>query len=446
MSDNKRKRIAIIGAGAAGLAAAWQLLKATPAPEITIYEAGERIGGLAAGFSDAGWAWELEKFYHHWFESDHDILALIAELGLADKVLFPQPKTAMWAKGKAYKFDTPAAMLAFPHLPLVPKLRFGLTGLYLRLSKNWQAMEQFTAQDWLTQRMGKQAYEDLWRPMLIGKFGDVYDKVTMAWFWARIHTRSVKLGTFEGGFQHFLDTFANTLRDKGVQIQLKTAVDKIERVGDKLSLTLAGDYAAYDAVISTASPALTLKLAPALASLDPAYAQQLQGLKHMGAVVLVAALRQQLLTDGTYWLNLPATSTNKQQSEFPFVALCEHTNWMQREHYNNDHLVYCGEYIAPNHAYLTMPEADLANLFLGALNKINPAFNTGWVRKWWLFRTPYAQPIPFVNHSQRIPALKTPMHGLYMANMSQVYPYDRGTNYAVRLGQQVAKQVLADAT
>lgn len=112
------KQIAIIGAGATGLAAAWDLAKAGYA--VTIYEAAERVGGLAGGFRDAGWAWSLEKFYHHWFESDTAILSLMEELGVRDQVIFPRPKTSLWARGKPYLFDNPRAMLLFPHLPLIP--------------------------------------------------------------------------------------------------------------------------------------------------------------------------------------------------------------------------------------------------------------------------------------------------------------------------------------
>ncbi|MCA9909514.1 MAG: FAD-dependent oxidoreductase, partial [Anaerolineae bacterium] len=166
-------------------------------------------------------------------------------------------------------------------------------------------------------------------------------------------------------------------------------------------------------------------------------------LRSIGALCLVLALKQPLLTDGTYWLNLPATSPNKHESRFPFLALVEHTNWMDRSHYGGDYLVYCGDYVPPDHEYFRMSEEEIFERFTAVLPTINPAFKPEWVRKSWLFRAPYAQPVPGIEHSQRIPPLETPLPGLYWASMSQVYPWDRGTNYAIEIGRRVAKIAMA---
>jgi protoporphyrinogen oxidase len=435
-------RVGIIGAGPAGMAAAYDLIKA--GHNVTIFEAGSRVGGLAAGFRDENWDWDLEKYYHHWFESDIDILGLMTELGVRDKVIFPRPKTSIWSRGKMFPFDNMIAWLTFPHLPLIPKIRFGFTGLYLRLSKNWQAMEKYTAEEWLLRTMGRKGYDVLWRPLLIGKFGDLYREVTMAWLWARIHARTVRLGTYEGGFQRFLDLFGERLRTMGATICFDSPVRNIRREGNSVKVSVGENSSDFDAVISSSSPAVMLKLAPDLATADTAYAEKMRSLRSLGAVVLVLALRHQLLSDGTYWLNLPATSPDRSKNEFPFLALVEHTNYMDSKHYGGDHLVYCGDYVPADHEYFKLSDDELAERFIGALPTVNTNFKREWIRKQWVFRAPYAQPIPFVNHSRNIPDLRTPIPGIYLASMSQVYPWDRGTNYAVRIGREVAALVLAD--
>lgn len=436
------KRVAIIGAGATGLAAAYDLARS--GSQVDVYEAGAEVGGLAAGFRDDAWDWTLEKFYHHWFASDDDVIGLITELGAADKLLFPRPITSLWLNDRIYQMDRPNIVLANLRLPLSwpAKVRYGLTGLYLRFTKRWMPMERQTAENWLRRYMGREAYESLWRSLLIGKFGRYYDQVNMAWFWARVYKRTPRLGTFEGGFQAFLELLATHVQSHGVQIHLKTRVDRIERdERGGLSISVQGQADHYDAVLSTSSPSLLARLAP---DLPDAYQRKLNGLQHMGAVVVVLALKHQLLTDGTYWLSLPANHPDKSQAEFPFLALVEHTNFMDRAHYGGDHLVYCGDYVSPDHPYFKMSDDELIELFTGTLPTFNSQYSDDWIRKAWVFRAPYAQPIPFVNHSQALPDLRTPLPGLYFASMSQVYPWDRGTNYAVEMGRRVASMMTDD--
>ena len=185
-----------------------------------------------------------------------------------------------------------------------------------------------------------------------------------------------------------------------------------------------------------------LKLTPRLR--DTAYGDQMVNLRSIGGLCVVVALDRQLMNDGTYWLSLPATSPDKLKNEFPYLALVEHTNYLDRSHYNGDHIIYMGDYADPSHEYFTMSEEDLYRRLLPSLKQVNPAFEESWVRRWWVWRAPYAQPVPTVNHSANIPALQTPLPGVYWASMSQVYPWDRGTNYAVEIGRRVARLAIAE--
>jgi protoporphyrinogen oxidase len=436
------KQVAIIGAGATGLSAAYDLTRQGVAVEI--YEAGAEVGGLAAGFKDESWDWTLEKFYHHWFANDDAVLGLVKELGAEDKLIFRKPITSLWLDGKIYQMTHPNIVVANLRLPISwpAKIRYGLTGLYLRIFTNWRAMERVTAEDWLRRAMGGEAYERLWRSLLISKFGEYYDKANMAWMWARIYKRTVRLGTFEGGFQAFLDLLAERVKSQGADIHLNTRVERIARAEDgRLVVTVGGEAKTFDAVISTSAPFIMKKLAP---DLPAEYAEKLGALKSTGAVVVILALKHQLLTDGTYWLSLPISQPDRTKAEFPFIALIEHTNYMDRVHYGGDHLVYCGDYVPADHEYFKLSEEELFERFADTLTTFNPGFSREWVRKWWVFRAPYAQPIPLVNHSESLPDLRTPWNGLYLASMSQVYPWDRGTNYAVEMGRQVAVMALED--
>ena len=428
--------VAILGAGIGGMAAAYDLRRA--GRQVTIFEASDTVGGLASGFKAPGWDWALEKFYHHWFATDRHILGLIDELGWQDRVLFPRPYTVMYYDGKFYPFDSIKTALLFPGLGWgINKARFGLVGLYLRLTNNWQRLEQYTVDAWMRKWAGDRVYELMWQPLMEGKFGPYHAEVNMAWMWARLKSRTTRLGTFLGGFQAFADALARRLQEMGVEIRLSQAVHSIHSHSQGgVSLDVGdGVQQRFDQCLVTTSPALLARLAP---SLPGNYLEGLLKLRSMGAVVMVLALKRQLSEQGYYWFNLPKSAG------FPFLALVEHTNYLPPEHYGGDHLLYCGDYLEVGHEYFQLSKEELLRRFLPALPRINPGFTPDWVRETWLFRTAYAQPIPELNHSRNIPAIQTPLPGLFFASMSQVYPWDRGTNFAVEIGRRAANLMLAD--
>jgi len=422
-------KIAILGAGYSGMAAAWDLKKA--GHDVTIFEAANFAGGLASGFKEPHWDWSVENFYHHWFQSDSEMLGLIRELGLEDKVIFPRPLTVMFYKNKWYPFDSILNALRFPGLGFgLNKIRFGFVGLFLRITKNWQALEKVTAHEWMMKYAGKQVYEQMWQPLLIGKFASFYKDVNMAWMWARMHARTTRLGTFEGGFQNFADLFADKLRKQGVQIRLGTSIKSIKQ--NQTSTGLSVDGEAFDKVLVTTSPNLMAKLCP---ELPESYLKGLLELKSMGAVVMTLSLKHSISKEGYYWFNVP------KGEGYPFLALVEHTNFVSKEHFGGDHIVYAGDYLELGHEYFEMSDEQLLEKFIPAFQKFNPEFQRDWINKIWVHKTNYAQPVPLVGHSKNIPAIQTPIAGLYFASMSQVYPWDRGTNFAVEIGRKAARMM-----
>jgi protoporphyrinogen oxidase len=432
-------KIGIVGAGVTGLSAAFDLLK--QGHDVTLFEADDKTGGLATGFQDAAWEWPLEKFYHHLFKSDKAIIQLTEEIGMRDKLFFRRPITSVMYRDQIVPFDSPKSWITFPGFNVLDVARFGLISSYLRFTKPWRTLERFTADNWLRRWYGDGIYETVWRPLLIGKFGPYFQQANMAWMWARLHVRSPKLGYFVGGFQAFVDRLTEEVKVKGARVELNCPVHGIVRLPEAgYAIKLTDRREQVDICLVTTSPKLLSTMA---VDLPTGYVRELLQMKSMGAVVLTLALNQPLMhKSGTYWLNIPATSPEKVSSDIPFLALVEHTNYIDRKFYGGDHIIYCGDYVLPSHPYFEMSSEAVESRFVSALTKINPEFKPDWVRKSWLWRAHYAQPVPFVDHSRHVPDLATPLSGLYFASMSQVYPWDRGTNYAVAIGRQVARRIL----
>lgn len=444
-------RVAIVGAGIAGLTAAHDLARA--GHTVVVYEAGAQAGGLASGFRDERWDWPLERFYHHIFTTDAAIIGLVNAIGFADQMFFRRPLTAQWWNDRGYALtgNRPAlplpggprelplpdlvagglTVLGYPGLPPLDRVRLNVLLAYLKLGvRDWRPLERVTAADWTRRWGGETLYRGFFQPLLEGKFGPYAEQVNMAWLWSRFKARSVRLGYFAGGFQGLADALLAYVRRLGARVELGAPVAGLAQrpSGGWRVQPAQGQAEDADAVIVTGAPGLLGKLAP---QLPERYLARLKRLRSLGAVVMTIALTRPL-TGGLYWINMP-------KNQFPFLALVEHTNFIDPAHYGGDHLIYCGDYLDPSHEYFALSEGELLDHFIPALQKVNSRFERAWVRKLWLHRETYAQPIVPVNHSQAIPPLATPLPGLFWASMSQVYPWDRGTNFAVELGQDVAR-------
>jgi protoporphyrinogen oxidase len=438
-------RIAVLGGGLAGLSAAYDLTRQPlsandPRPEVVVLESAGELGGLAAGFRGRpAWEWPLEHFYHHLFTNDDAIIGLTREIGLGHLLEIYRPTTVMHHAGRNYPFDSPLRLLQYPHLSLPRKLRMGMVLAYLKYHPRppWQKFDGILADAWLARWMGEPGYDAVWRPMLQGKFGPYYEEVNLAWFWARVYKRTPKLAYYRGGFQAFVNGLAERVRAQGAEVRTGARVTCIRAAeGGSFTLEVEGEAPAhYDAVIATVGPGLMERLAP---DLPADYLGGLKRLTSLGAVVLTVALDRQLMADGAYWVNLP------KKEGFPFLALVEHTNMVAPAHYGGDHLLYLGDYLPPDHRYFDMTAEELLEEFLPYLSRFNPAFARSWVTGAWLHSARYAQPVPPVGYAAMIPDVRTPLRGLYFASMSQVYPWDRGTNYAVEMGRRVAGMVRED--
>ena len=417
-------KIAIVGAGFTGLAAGLKLLKA--GHQVTIFEKDSLPGGLAVGFKDPKWQWTLEKHYHHWFTNDDKILTLAKEIGCS--VLIKRPETSVYVNDKFYKLDSPSDVLKFPELSLFQRLRMGLTLALLKYNPFWKMFEQYRASDFLSKMMGEKPYKILWEPLLVKKFGPFAYNISLAWFWARIVKRTPSLAYPEGGFLEFANAITLIIRKRGGEVLFN---NEIKKIGTGKNETVEIDGLIFDKVVVTLPTSLFVQIT---SQLPTDYKRKLLDLKEIGAINLILRLKKPFFQDNTYWLNVC-------NPKFPLTAIVEHTNFMEKKYYNNEHLVYLGNYLPNDHPFMHMNKEELLKTYDSSLIKINKTYKSNLIDS-HLFSDAFAQPIIPVNYSKIIPPFKTPLKNVYLASMQQVYPWDRGTNYAVELGEKVADAIL----
>lgn len=457
-------RVGIIGAGAAGLAAGYELGK--HGHDVTVYERSPFLGGQASTFDLGGFL--LERGYHHLFTSDLDIIDLAEEIGLGDRIRWFDSTVGTFYGGRIYNFVTPLDLLKFTPLSFIDRLKLGLMTMQLQYKKDWKAFEDITADQWLREHVSENSYNVFWGPMLRGKFGeDNFRKVGMAWIWGKIQTRFASrgkgfakevLGYPIGSFGEIFDVLGSKIEEFGGRVCTSTTVTRVEIQSDRatglfLKHTPAtwispaptgfsqgsdigtnndqkgeteSSYQSFDAIISTTPSYEFAKLVPGFSK---GYLSKLNEVDYLAAVLLILVLKRPL--SKVYWLNVADRS-------IPFVGVIEQTNLVNPEKYGGNHVVYISNYVSESDQLYRLDHQDLLEEYLPHLRKLNPEFDISWVLTSYHHKVKAAQPIIGVNHSSHIPDHTTPFKGLYLANTTQIYPEDRGTNYSVRIGKIAA--------
>lgn len=434
--DNEA-RVIIIGGGVTGLSAAYELARA--GVPVTVLEADPDVGGLAGSFDVDGVP--LERFYHHWFRSDVHILGLIDDMGHTDRVVFRETRTGLYYANSFYRLSRPLDVLRFNALPFLDRLRLGWLAVRVKAVRDWKALEAISAKDWLLKLAGPRVYKVVWEPLLNGKFGPYAGDISAVWFWNKIALRggsrsksgAETLAYYQGGFAALMTALKDEIERQGGRVLTGTPVTGLQvEHGRVVAVETPAGAHAVRAVLATPALSLTADL---LAPHVPAdYAESLRRIRYLANVCLVLELDRSL--SDTYWLNV-------NDPTFPFVGLIEHTNFEPAKTYHGRHIAYLSKYLPESDPLFGMNAQQLLAYATPHLKRMFPAFDASWVTAAHAWRARYSQPIVERHYGALIPAEATPLENLSICSMAQIYPEDRGTNYAVREGRRAGKALAA---
>lgn len=436
MSATSRSHVVVIGAGFCGLAAAYELGK--QGIKATVLERDTEIGGLAGSFQVNGI--QLEKFYHHWFTNDVHVMQLIEELGKQDQVLLRPTRTGMYYANNFFKLSSPLDLLRFSPLPFFDRIRLGLLALRARWVKDWRSLEDRSAADWLREMGGERVYKVVWEPLLWGKFGEAADEVSAVWFWNKLKLRGgsrgkggeEQLAYYRGGFVALAEALAEAILVQGGEIRTNVPVSQLQVESGRVTGVVAAEETILaDTVLATMALPIISELVEAHVSQE--YVDQLRRIRYLANVCVVLELDRSL--SDTYWLNV-------NDPGFPFVAVIEHTNFEPSETYGGRHIVYLSKYLPETDDLYRMTKTEVIDFSVEHLTRMFPALKRSWILKAHVWSAQYSQPIVERHYSQLIPSNKTPLDSFYLATMAQIYPEDRGTNYAIRQGREIAKRLI----
>jgi protoporphyrinogen oxidase len=427
--------VAIVGAGFTGLSAALELVR--KGLKVTVVEKDSEPGGLAGSFTVGNQ--RLEKFYHHWFTSDQHIMSLVQSLGRERDVLWHPTSTGMYFAHRIFRLSRPRDVLTFTPLSFINRLRLGYMTLAAKRVKNWRELEGVTAKEWLLKLGGEQVYRVVWEPLLIGKFGEYAEEVSAVWLWNKLKLRGGSRGRagqemlayYKGGFSALASQVMDAIKQCGSEIQLDTSVRAISSsAGQVNGLMTSKGFIAADSVLLTVPLPLAADLVATIA--PSGYTESLRRIRYLSNICIVLELNRSL--SSMYWLNVNDPS-------FPFVGVIEHTNFEPASTYGGRHIVYLSKYLPRSAELYRMCNEDAVKVAVDALTRMFPEFQRDAIEKAHVWRADYAQPLVERRYSRLIPDFATPVKNLFVSTMAQVYPEDRGTNYAVRNGNEAAQEI-----
>lgn len=422
--------IAVVGGGITGLTIGYQLSK--QGKDVILFEEKEQLGGLAKSFKKSNWDWVLEEYFHHYFVSDKELKNLAKELGLREKLFYQKVQTSVYSQGNIYPFDQVGDFLKFPHLNYFNKTRMGGVIFLLRSLPYLPFYNKYSTFDKFPRLIGKPGWELIWQPLMSNKFHEFADHVSFSWLWARLKKRSSKLGYFKGGTQELISRLEEKIKNKG-KILTGTKIEKLKRSDEQWSLYSGNkEYSAEKIILAIPMPS-ALKLIQSWKEVDSEKLSQLRELKNVGAMSLVFRSEKKFLPGDSYWLNIL-------DKDFPFLVIVEQTNFIDSKYYDGENIVYAGSYYPNGNSIFNKDKKDVFELFSPFLRRLNPSFEN-YLIDYQVFKYPNAQPVVPVNYSQIRPDITLIPDQLYWATANHIFPWDRGLNYSIKLGKEVASKI-----
>jgi protoporphyrinogen oxidase len=435
---NPKERWAVVGGGVLGMTLAHRLARG--GRDVTLFDAADRLGGLASAWSLDGVVWD--RHYHVTLLSDSHLRALLAELGLEGELRWATTRTGFYSGGRLHSMSNSLEFLRFPPLRLVDKLRLAATIVHASRVKDPVPLEGVLVSDWLRKWSGDRTFETIWLPLLKAKLGEHYQRTSAAFLWAtiarmyaarRTGLKKEMFGYVAGGYARVLDRFAEVLAGEGVALRTGHVAERIGPVpagGIQVEFR-NGRRETFDQVAVTVPAPVAARVCQGLSEDEAA---RLQGIQYLGIVCASLLLKKPLA--GFY-------VTNITDPGIPFTAVVEMSALVDRAQLGGNTLVYLPKYVDPEDPAFELADGEIEASFLAALERMIPAFDRGDLLAFRVSRVRNVFALPTLHYSRRLPPMTTSVPGLHLVNAAHIVNGTLNVNETIQLANRAAAAFLA---
>ncbi len=432
--DPSMKRYAVIGSGPMGLMSAIELLDR--GHSVDVYERDDRIGGMSADFDFAGV--RIERYYHFICKTDYQLFDLLDRYGLSSKLKWKDTKMGYYYNGRLYKWGSPFALLAFPHLGLIEKIRYALHVMYTKGIQDWTALDKEEAGQWIRKWIGQHAYDVMWKDSFRLKFFEYKDNLSASWIGTRIKRVALSrrnlfnesMGYLQGGSRTVLEAMARDFTERGGRILLSSGIEEVpSENGRATGVRTAAGFAPYDGALSTTPIQYVPRMVPGL---PENFRKRVAAIENIPVACVILKLKHSISEN--FWMNISDPGIG-------IPGVIEYSNLNPE---TGDTILYAPYYMPKTHPKWQWTNQQLIDEVLGYLPRLNPAFELDWVLATHCHRYEYAQTICPPGFQNMLPPMKTPLRGFFMADTAYYYPEDRSINESIAVGTRLAEIALED--
>lgn len=419
------KKIVVIGAGIAGLAAAQKLAK--DGHDVLLLEANSQLGGLGTFFK-RGENW-IDKFYHCQMPSDNPLLKLIDDVGIMDKIYWKPTRMGFIVDGKRYSFNTAIDLLKFSPISFIERLRFGVISLMLRYLGKGKDLDNLPIEKWFKKLYGENVWNKILKQLFLSKFGDHAGNLPSLYIWQRLGREKnvATRGYLKCGLRGFINALEQNITKNGGEIRINSPVKKLEKTETGINLHLHDEVVYADWVISTI-PLPQFAEILSESNLKNSFVDP--QLTYQGVVNALFFLKKPL--DNYYWTPVVNSNTD-------FDGVVEMTELVDIEQYGNYYMVYVMKYCHRNSELFNEDSESIAKRWEKQLISLYPDLNltTDDVEEVKIFKAPFVEPIYPLGYSKIKPKTKLDDANILLATSAQVYPNITSWNASTGLANKV---------